>query len=62
MALNFIVSKYYTVVLETFDGEQYGMLPLCVKTYSKDEAERIATKEAEDDGWQRVKVQFTMED
>lgn len=59
MALQFIVPKYFTVVLETFDGEQYGMLPLGVEAYDKEEAERIAVKEATDDGWQRVKVQFT---
>lgn len=62
MPLQFIVSKYYTVVLDTYDGQQYGLLSLAVEAYSKDEAEREAIKQAEADGWERVKVQFTMGD
>lgn len=60
MALQFIVAKYYTVVLEIFDGEQYGMLPLSVKAYNEDEAKTEAIKQATDDGWQHVKVQFVL--
>lgn len=60
MALQFIVSKYYTVVLDTYDGQQYGLLSLCVEAYSEDEAKRKAVAQAEADGWQRVKVQFVL--
>lgn len=60
MALNFIVSKFYTVVLETYDGAQYGILSLSVEAYDEDEAKKKAVEMAEADGWQRVKVQFVM--
>lgn len=56
MDLQFIVPKYFTVVLDTYDGYQYGMLPLSVEAYNEDEAKHAAVKQAEDDGWQRVKV------
>lgn len=60
MALKFIVTRHYTVVLDVFDGCQYGIMPLAIEAYGKEEAEREAIKQATDDGWQRVKVQFTM--
>lgn len=60
MAIQFIVSKTYTVVLETFDGQRYGLLSVAVYAYSREEAESEAVKQATDDGWQRVTVQMTL--
>lgn len=58
MPLQFIVPRYYTVVLETFDGHQYGLLSLCVEACSEEEAKQDAVAQAVNDGWQRVKVQM----
>lgn len=54
------MTKYFTVVLETFDGCQYGLLPLCVVACNEEHAKRAATEMAEDDGWERVKVQMVL--
>jgi hypothetical protein len=51
--------KSYTVVLDVFDGQQYGMLPLAVLAWSEDEARHSAITLAMSDGWQRVRVMFT---
>lgn len=53
--------RYFTVVLETFDGQQYGMLPLSIEAETKELAEIDAVNQAEDDGWEKVKVLFTMD-
>lgn len=50
--------KYFTVILETFDGHQYGLLPIAVLEQDEESAKRAAIKIALDDGWERVKVQM----
>jgi hypothetical protein len=52
--------RNYTVVLDTFDGEQYGILPLSVLAWDEDDARYHAVKQATDDGWQKVKVMFVL--
>lgn len=51
--------KHWNVTLDTFDGQQYGIMTLCVEAYTVQQAEQKAMKQATDDGWQRVKVMFT---
>jgi hypothetical protein len=53
-------NRCYTVVIDAFDGRQFGMMPLAISAASKDEAERIAVKAAVDDGWEKVRVMFTL--
>lgn len=60
MALEFIVPKLYTVVLETYDGQQYGMMSLSIEAFSEQEARDKAVELAEEDGWKRIKVQFVL--
>lgn len=52
--------KYFNVTLEVFDGQQYGITTLCVEASDEVQASARALQAAADDGWQRVKVQFTM--
>lgn len=52
--------RHFTIVLDAFDGYQYGMLPIAVFAYSVEEARRLALAEAEKDGWQKVKVMFEL--
>jgi len=50
---------YFNVTMDAFDGQQYGMLTLCVEADSEDDAAQKAIKQAEDDGAKKVKLMFT---
>lgn len=51
--------KYFNVTLEVFDGQQYGLATLCVEASNEDQANTKAVQAASDDGWKKIKVQFT---
>lgn len=51
--------KYFNVTLEVFDGQQYGITTLCVVGDDEASAKAAAVQAATDDGWGKVKVQFT---
>lgn len=52
--------KTFTVVLDAFDGTQYGLLRVAVMADSKERAERDAIRDAEADGYAQVKLMFTL--
>ena len=54
-------AQYFNVTLDAFDGQQHGMLTLCVKADTEEEATKQAVKEAEDGGAQEVKLMFVRE-
>lgn len=51
--------KYFNVTLEVFDGQQYGLMTLCVEALNEDQAGLKAVQSASYDGWQRIKIQFS---
>lgn len=55
--------KFFTVVLDAFDGKQYGMLRICVQepTDSKKQAEATAIKQVTEEGFTQVKVMMVLE-
>lgn len=52
--------KYFTIVWDAYDGQQWGMLPLSVQAKNEDEAKVITEKMLIEDGWEKYKFLFVL--
>lgn len=50
----------YIVVLDVFDGRQFGVLRVPIEAKSKDEAKKLAVHKVETEGFMMVKVKFAL--
>lgn len=52
--------NFYTVVLDAFDGQQYGLLRIAVQAATEDAAHREAIRQATEDGYTKIKIMMTL--